>query len=237
MESNENRVWLVAYIVRDYIPNVQKDLTKHGFDFVKVYIPTVKLLKKQFRGKNIYEEVPLLFNYGFFSIPFYKACDQETLLAMRKKIPCIYSWVKDTMSLVARKPTLRVDNTDLFKPDVAIIDEREIISLLQTSEYCSVFSEDSIDKLKPKDYLILKGYPYEGIPAEIVKIDKVTKQVKVKLLMESMMHEVSVTFDNVYYTVYSDYDAESPMSTRDPSLEVMTTNKKVDKLYASISYE
>jgi hypothetical protein len=233
-----NTVWLVAYIIRDYIGNVQKDLKKQGFDYVKVYIPTVKILKKQVKGKNIYEEVPLLFNYGFFGMPYERACELENLINMRKKVPCIYSWVKDTFSLFASKPQLRGDNKEFRKPDVAIVDENDIINLLKTSEYCSVFSEDSVSKLVKGDYLILKGYPYEGIPAEIIKIDKVDKSVKVKLLLENIIHEVNVSFDNVYYTVYADYDADSPLSSRNISIDDNTNshNRNMNKLYASMSY-
>ena len=70
-----DHVWVIAYINRDYVERVESDLLKHGFGSIHVYIPTVRILKKQFKNKNIYDYIPLLFNYGFFQLPYDKACD------------------------------------------------------------------------------------------------------------------------------------------------------------------
>lgn len=246
-------VWVVAYINRDYIERVEEDLLTKGFGAIRVFIPTTRILKKQFKGKNQYEYVPLLFNYGFFQIPYKQACDAEFLRGLKEKIPAIYAWVQDTLQLVKTKPHLRLDNSGRelpedevdektklrilrhdFVPMVAIAKEEEIVELLKVSERASIFSDEIVDKLEIGSFITLRGYPYEGMPAEIVHINKKDKKVKVKLLLETIMAEVMVSFENIFYTVYSNYDEE----LKETSLEELALrgNRKIDRLFAQISY-
>jgi len=246
-------VWVIAYINRDYIERVEKDLLDKGYGAIRVFIPTTRILKKQFKGKNEYEYVPLLFNYGFFQIPYKQACDVDFLKSLKGKIPAIYAWVIDPLQLIKTKPNLRISNrgkelpdeevdelTKLrilrhdYSPSVAIASEEEIVGLLKISEEISVFSDEIVDKLKEGSYITLKGYPYEGMPAEIVSINKRDKKVRVRLLLETMMAEVLVSFENIFYTVYSNYDEES----KEKSLDEIASkgNRKIDKLYAQLSY-
>jgi hypothetical protein len=48
------------------------------------------------------------------------------------------------------------------------------------------------------------------------------------------MADVRVNFENIFYTVYSNYDEDS----KEASLEDLATrgNRKIDKLFAQISY-
>ena len=246
-------VWIVAYINRDFVEVVETELVTHGFSAVKVFIPTVRVLKKQFKNKNEYEYIPLLFNYGFFCIPYTNACDPSYLRRLKDKIQVIYAWVKDPIKTLKSNPRLRMDNKDsapedelnnegvriLHKPDinteVAIVTEEEIANLLKTSEHLSIFSDDIVDKLEIGQFITLKGYPYEGMPAEITKIDRAKRQIKVKLLLECIITEATVHYENIFYTVYSDF--AKPM--RESSLDELDTysNRTLDKIYANITYE
>lgn len=253
MKGKQDYVWVVAYINRDYVDRVEEDLLNKGFGAIKVFIPTTRILKKQFKGKNEYEYVPLLFNYGFFQIPYKQACDVEFLRRLKEKIPAIYAWVTDPLQLVKVKPHLRADNSGRilpeeevdertklrilkhdFMPVVAIAREEEIVQLLKASEKMSVFSDEVVDKLGIGSFITLRGYPYEGMPAEIVSISKTQKKVKVRLLLETYMAEVLVSFENIFYTVYSNFDEEG----KEQSLDEIESkgNRRLDKLYAQISY-
>jgi hypothetical protein len=253
MTNQDSYIWVIAYINRDYIERVEKDLIDKGFGAIKVFIPTTRILKKQFKGKNEYEYVPLLFNYGFFQIPRKQACDVDFLRRLKEKIPAIYAWVQDPLQLIKNKPNLKMDNSGQelpedevdeatklkilkhdYQPSVAIATEEEIVALLKLSESISVFSDEIVDKLQEGSFITLRGYPYEGMPAEIMHINKRDKKVKVKLLLETMMAEVLVSFENIFYTVYSNYD-EDP---KEKSYDEMATkgNRKLDKLFAQISY-
>jgi len=246
-------IWVIAYINRDYVERVESDLLKHEFGSIRVYIPTVRILKKQFKNKNIYEYIPLLFNYGFFQLPYDKACDVEFLKNMREKIPAIYAWVADPVAVMKKKPNLRMDNKDteeekeevtedgikilkkpLQIPTVAIAKEEEIVSLLRAAENMSVFSDGIIDQLEIGSFITLQGYPYEGMPAEIVDINKSKKEVKVRLLLETMITTATVSFENIFYTVYSNFDK----THREKSLDEIDAKGKrgLDKIYAKISY-
>lgn len=249
-------VWVVAYINRDYVESVDTDLVSEGFSAVKVFIPTVRILKKQFKNRNIYEYVPLLFNYGFFNIPYSSACDPDFLKRLKDSIPVIYAWVKDPIKTLRSNPRLRMDNKNSFPEDdefdenedgikilpkkpisttIAIVTEDEIANLLKASEYLSVFSEGIADQLREGQFITLKGYPYEGMPAEIVKIDRVKKQIKVRLLLECVIAEATVHYENIFYTVYSDYS--KPM--RENSLDELgdRSSRTLDRIYANINYD
>lgn len=244
-------IWVIAYINRDHIHSVEKDLLDRGFGTIRVFIPTVRILKKQFKNKNIYEYIPLLFNYGFFQIPYNKACDAEFLKVLREKIPAIYAWVLDPINVIKTRPTLRPDNKGNMeepevnedglkilrkyeKPKVAIATEEEIVNLLKASENLSVFSDGVVDKLEIGSFITLRGYPYDGMPAEIISISKEKKTVKVKLLLETMIANATVSFENIFYTVYSNMDE----SCKEVSIEDLGLrgSHSLDKLYTKISY-
>jgi len=251
MSLQENdHIWVVAYISRDHIHRVEDDLLDRGFGSIRVYIPTVRILKKQFKNRNIYEYVPLLFNYGFFQLPYDKACDVEFLKYLKDQIPAIYAWVADITKYKKKKPKKKkVDeepeeeetNADGIKilkkvhqiPRVAVATESEIIELMKAAENMSVFSDNLIDKLREGDFLTLQGYPYDGMPAEIVDISKSRKQVKVRLLLETMITTATVSFENIFYTVYADFDK----SCKEKSLDEINEKGKrsLDKIYAKIS--
>lgn len=55
------------------------------------------------RGKVIYKEEPILFNYGFLKIPTVKALDRDYLRTMARKVPGIRGFLKDTITLHTRK--------------------------------------------------------------------------------------------------------------------------------------
>jgi len=250
-----DHVWVIAYISRDHIHRVEDDLLERGFGSVRVYIPTVRILKKQFKNKNIYEYVPLLFNYGFFQLPYNKACDVEFLRKLREEIPAIYGWVLDPTRVIQAKPTLRKDNKDTMEkeeepemidgikilkkkkqtPKIAMAKEEEIVELLKSAENQSVFSDGLVEKLQIGDFLTLQGYPYEGMTAEVMDINTNKKQVKVRLLLETMITTAVVSFENIFYTVYADFDK----SCKEKSLEDIQEKGKrnLDRIYAKISYE
>ena len=69
LKISKDTSWAIAYINRDFIDRVEIDLGKYKkYEAVKAYIPTVRILRKKFKGKDIFEHVHLLFNYGFFQI-------------------------------------------------------------------------------------------------------------------------------------------------------------------------
>jgi len=66
-----------------------------------------------------------------------------------------------------------------------------------------------LERIKPGQYVKLEGYPFDNMPAEVVSINHKRKEVKVKLLMDSIIQDVTVSFENVFYSIYKNFDEEN----------------------------
>ena len=240
------RVWAIAYIDRNFLPQLPEELKHYGYTDIKCYVPTVRLLKKQFKGKDQFEFVPLLLNYGFFKIPYEKACDSEWLSELRQRIGAIYGWVKDPTKNLSEKVILRADNSGMTKgmpgdnleddqnmaelyrnlPQCALAKTKEVLALKKSADVLSVFSDEDIDRISIGDYITLKGYPFDNVPAEVLEINKKKQHVKVRLDISSNLDVVTVSFENVFYTIYSSQDPDDPM--RETSLDEIESYRTTD---------
>lgn len=209
IKRNHEKVWLIAYINRSFIDNVSKELIQYDYDDIEAYIPTVRVLRKTFKGQQLFEFVPLLFNYGFFKVPYQLACSAEHLMEMRNRITAIYAWVKDpAITLLNDDPGLTYDNLNFLnaKPKAAIATDKEVARMIKATDSMSIFSAEDLARFKPGQYIKLEGYPFDNMPAEIIKINHKKREVKVKLLMDAIVKEVTVSFDNVFYSIYKNYE-------------------------------
>lgn len=204
---NINYCWCIAYINRDFIQRTEKELKRYNYD-IETYIPTVRVIKKKFKNKDMFELVPLLFNYGFFRIPFEDACNPEYLMILRSRITCIYGWVKDPAHTVRNDTKLRSNNKEsgTAMPASALATDREIADLIKQSGNLNIYSSDELSRFKKGDYINLKGYPFDDMPAEIIHINHKKREVKVSLLIAQLTKEVTVSFDNIFYTIYKGFD-------------------------------
>lgn len=196
-------VWLICYVNSEHIDKVEKVLlTKKKYGRVKHYIPMVKILSKQFKGKDIYSYVPLLFNYGFFKVPLELAKNKEFVSGMKSDIKGIYGWVKNEDKKSWDSPYHGIS--------IAIAKTDEIIQLLKSQANYSIYSASDLERVKEGDTINLKGYPFDNIDAEVQKIDFKKKEVKVKLCLEhGICKTVTVSFNNVFYSIYhGGYDIE-----------------------------
>lgn len=217
MKSKKGNIWVVAYINRDHINVAEKELKRYGHDDIEAYIPTVSVLKKRFKGKNVFEFVPLLFNYGFFSIPLEKARNPDYLMTLRHHITCIYAWVKDPAKLNYDRTGLKTNNStaDDALPLCAIATDQELARLIKATDSMSIYNQDDLARLKVGDYIKLHGYPFDNMPAEILNINKSKGTVKVKLEIDGLTREVTVSFENVFYTIYKDFAEEGKEKSTD----------------------
>lgn len=217
MGINTKYIWCIAYINRGLINKAEEELKIYEYDDVEAYIPTVRVLKKQFKGKQMFEMVPMLFNYGFFKMPYTDACNPEFLMTLRYRISCIYGWVKDPIKTITESPRLRVDNESFIDaiPRAAIATDKEVSRLVKASQSMSIYNQEDLKQFKSGDYIKLEGYPFEGMPAEIIKINHRKGEVIVKLLIDAIVKEVTVSFENVFYTIYKNYNENSRESSSD----------------------
>lgn len=235
LRKKPNHVWLIAYINRDFLHRLKDELRQYKYK-IDTYVPTVKVLKKKSKGVDHFEFIPLLFNYGFFRVKYDDACNPDYLMELRNRITSIYAWVKDPANISLN---IKRDNTDSYRaiPAAAIARDKEVASLIESSEQMDIFSADDINGLEKGDLITLKGYPFDNMPAEFVSINKNKKEIRVKLLIDSIVKEMTVSFENVFYTVYQGYD--DSLTKGENYDEMMFNNPvKVDKvLYKNISYE
>lgn len=210
----DNYVWCIAYIKPDLMDEAQNHLDRYEeYTDIEIYIPTVKILKKVYKNKPQFKEVPLLFNYGFFKLPKDLACNTEALWLLRERIGVIFSWVKPSQV----KPIVKVTDLDInySKLNVATATDEEIATLSKTAKELSVHDSQEVQGLKTGDTVILQGYPFEGLYARVIEINGKSKRVKVKLNAEGMMQMVEVDFQNVFYTVYNSGNENSLMNHTD----------------------
>lgn len=230
-------IWVIAYINRDFLSSVDLEIKRYGYN-VQAYIPTVKIIKKRFRGKNEFEMVPLLFNYGFFRVSFKDACNPEFLLMLRSRISCIYGWVHDPIKSM-KNLSIKANNAGISEalPGTAFATDYEISQLVKHSNDDEIYSAEEVIRFKKGDYIKLKGYPFDDVDAEILSINKGKKEVRVKLLLDAIVKEATVSFSNVFYTVFSGYD---DALTKGVNLDELGTHSTdvVDKLlYKNGHYE
>ena len=218
MAKKDKFVWVVAYINSDYLDICQEQLSRYQeYREVEPYIPTIKVLKKQFKGKEFFEEVPLLFHYGFFKIPRKFAIHALYLENMQNNISCIHGWVRDPL-----KGSSRI-NAALATPE-------EISELIRATINLGAHSADDLDLLNPGDYIILKGYPWEGVECEFLGINDKTKKVRVKMIMFMQNKEMEVPFDSVFFNLYRAKGYDETVTTKQ-SLDEMADKGTINALY------
>lgn len=231
--AKDNYVWLIAYIDSSKVERLQRDIDKFPEYQMNIdaHVPMVRILKKKFKGKDYFENVPLLFNYGFFRIPMAWAINRDILDIMKSNITCIFGWVTDPAK--AERPSKKVEKLNTNRKRAipyAYCDESTVKRLLKIAKNESIHSSENIDSLKPGDVINLIGYPFEGMEAVIVSVDKRSKRVLVEIGELGISREVSVSFDNVFYSIYrgsyeETYNQEQTL--RDYQVKNHTTNEEV----------
>lgn len=182
---------------------------------MKAIVPTISVLKKSRKGKNEYEDVPLLFNYGFIKMKPEKAFDRYYLNKLKRDIPGILSFMK-SLDYRPKRKRLRVDNAEDFDDysRVATVTKEEVKKYRRMSKANKIFSVNDITRVAIGDYVVLRGYPFEGIPAIILESNLNTRKMLVKLYPEmDGSLEIEVPMENVLYSAYHESDEYKMYST------------------------
>jgi transcription antitermination factor NusG len=200
--AKEPTLWAIAYVDPKRIHTLERDFMKHSkYRIVTAFVPIVKVLNKQFKGKKTFTEVPLLFNYGFFKVPKYFIPNPHFLEAMKKDFECIAGWVTDRALSTKKKGVME----DLYNPKaIAIASMHEIKRLRKAEELSTFYSAEDVNTLYIGKCITLHTYPFDGIPVIITEINKKNHYVKVKLSDEASLRPVKISFDNIFFTAYKD---------------------------------
>lgn len=206
-----NFVYCICYIDRKHYKNINADLKKRGFKHIRAIIPEIKILKKSIKNKTFYEEVPVLFNYGFIKMPAYMAYSRPILNKIKKAIPGIHNWLKSSESMFPKKKKKRIDNAEDFDDFsiVATCSREDVKRFKKIAKQNQRFSLEDVLNIQEGQYVQLKIYPYEGTEAQIISIDQEKQMVTLKLFPMMGKFEVTIPIDHVVYSVYKDYDPDT----------------------------
>lgn len=224
------RVWVVCHIDNKYHKNLQSELNRHGYSDIRVYVPTVSILKKMHKGKNIYEDVPMLFSYGFLKMSVERANSRTFLMKLKKEIYGIHSWVKSLDHMV-RKIKRRTDNPEDWDDFsvVSTISRKDIEYFRKLQKDNKVFANNEIARLTIGSYIVLRGYPYEGLEARIDEVIPSSQSVLVTILGKNLTMSATLSYENVIYSIYHDFDAESLHYAHNEDPEVNTDKLKYEE--------
>ena len=216
-------VYCIFYLEKKLYRGIKEQLQAAGYAQLKAIVPMVKVLKKTVKGKMVYEEEPILFNYGFIKMPTKFAFSRSFLNKVKKQIPGIHHWLKDTETLHPKKKKARIDNAEDFDDFslVATCPRKDVRRFMKIAQENQNYSVDDLVKIQPGNFVQLTGYPYEGMSAKILAVDFEEREVTLSMhtLMGHSM-EMKLPFDNVIYSVYKNYDPDviyAPFLDKDPN--------------------
>lgn len=223
--AKEPSRWVIAYIAPKSLLTLERDILKYPkYRTVTPYIPSIKILVKQSKGKKVFQTVPLLFNYGFFKVPKYFIPNPSFLDAMKRDFECIIGWVKNPV--IEPKPGF--SKGGLYNPlRIAIASDKEVKRLQREEQGQSFYTKEDVDTLYQGKIITLHTYPFEGLPAEVLEVNTTNKFVRVKLLLETTIHTIKVSFENIFFSMYQDKNMDEKM--REEYIEDTHLNKKTFK--------
>jgi transcription antitermination factor NusG len=190
--------WAIVLIDNKKRETIEQGLKRFKIPY-EIGIPLVKVLRKRFKNKDFFDHIPLLFNYGFIKLPNKFLKSREKLMEIKNRCPGVFSW----MYCMPNERGYIVETV----PEYVVKD------LMERADRLSIFSASDMNKFNKGDFIILKGYPFDGLGAEIISINNKTKKVKVNVFIMSSVREVQVNFENIFYSIYGDFDESlSPKS-------------------------
>lgn len=220
--------WFIAYVDGEGTKYLNKELARFKNRFgvkVEAYIPTVRILRKEIKNRRQFEYIPLLMNYGFFKVFGKKAPSLEVMKEMQEVVTCHRGWARDP-SKFRDKPSIRRDGKS--EAPLAMATDEEIARIIKAEHEMSVYSKEDIENVQIGSYVYLRGKPFDGMMAKVMKIDKKKKVVQVDLGTGGILNEITVDFDNVFYSVYSGERDDSVGNHI--SIDELRETKKLDRI-------
>lgn len=212
---------MIVYIDRNKFldTDIEKVEKEYGIEIV---IPVTRVLKGKHRGRNNYEDVPYLFNFGFMRVPKFRRYDIDYLVKLKREIPILLGFLRDT--------TLPSQGFNY-----AMVSSKEVNRIIRDAGQSSIYSEHQEENIKVGDSIKLSGYPFEGLYGVVEKINKEKQNMIIAVeISNGAPLKITVPFFNIYYTMYH-YDMNSTDYLENGFEEV--GERKLNKAYATISLE
>ena len=226
--------YCIFYLEEKYYKDINKDLKDNGYKHVRAIIPTIKFIDHQSsRGRYVDTEVPLLFNYGFMRVPTDRVFDRQYMAKMKKSIPGIRGWLKNTETLHrSRGKRPRVDNLDIFDDfsQIARVPRSEVRRFLAITKENSRLKFEDITTLHINDYITLRHYPYIGVDAIVKEVDWDNQRVRLLTYPETYKILSWLPMELVIYSVYEDFDPRKLLADQRKGDIDRITNDQVTKI-------
>lgn len=208
MKKKTSYVYCICRLDRKYWRTINEDLEELGYKRMKCYVPTVSIIRKTKQGKNTYEDVPMLFNYGFVKMETTKAYNRQLLRDLKKQIPGINGWMLSLESMHPKRLRRRVDTEDFDDfSKVAIISKEEFKHYKRLSKKNKVYSLEDITRVPIGSYITLRGYPFKGLGARLDDISYINHTASVTIFPGGEAElRMQLPLDNILYSIYDEYD-------------------------------
>ena len=194
---------------------------------------SVQLLDKTKNKKDIFREIPLLFNYGFIRMSPKLAYDRNFLFKLKREIQGIVSFLKSLDNLHPKKLRRRIDNAEDFDDfsKVATVTKEQFKHYMHLSKINKIYSLAEIS-VKVGDFIILKKYPFEGLTAKVIDFNYVNQTVLVEIyLSQGSILSLQVPFDNVIYSVYDNFDEDDLILDEASRVDINLLGEKDEPTY------
>jgi transcription antitermination factor NusG len=210
------KIFAIAVISKYCEEDIEKDeirIRSLGFKGIRIIIPVVRLLKSVVYNKESYHYKPLLFRYGFMEMDetFGQDLDKLNLIKdlcisiqgfmLRKRNDLKQEMLQNIAKVERIKDKLGTDEIKVAsEPQIRVetVSSDEVSRLIELAKDMSVY--DSEGELEPGAFVILRGYPFANMLAQIDQISG--NSIKVTLIDTGF--KVTVQKCNVYYTPYED---------------------------------
>lgn len=176
-----------------------------GLHNIRFQIPKVKVLKRSIKGEQQFIDKPLLFNYGFIELPLEYAKNPTRLIELKARSRIILSFFfKTAKELKVEQDIFGKEGLSEYHPVIVkSISRKELDRLYEAAKTLNVY--DNTDRFDVGSYIMLQGYPFEGMSARI-KRKKTNGRIQVELMDNGML--VWLEPGNVYFSAYNDENNE-----------------------------
>lgn len=203
MAKKDKYTWVIALIDKDHLKICGWELeSSNKFSNVEAFIPQARILEKKQKGKKVFRNVPLLFNYGFFKVPTKKLKNYKYLNELKDHVTCITGYLKNKANAKTKYLKKGIDESLPF----AIALPEQIAHLRKVEKANQIYTAKELSDVKEGDVIRLKGYPFDGMLAKVLKIDFKREKVKVKILEElcneTLFSTMELEFENVFFSIY-----------------------------------
>jgi len=174
-----------------------------GYNGIYYHIPKVSVLKRVVNKGHEFVQKPLLFNYGFLEMPIEYMRNPGILSELRVISRLIQGYFrKSEEDLNLEMENAEKDGLARYQPVlIKSITAEELQRLVEIAMEINVY--DTVQELSPGSYIVLKGYPFEGLGAEVIEKSS-GGNIKVRLIESGMI--VRLQPDNIFYSPYNELD-------------------------------